>query len=71
VTRSLPNVYSPRTLAQEWGCSEQHIRNLIRDGQLRGWRAGGIVSDDFGESSVPSTTTPENVTAIRLARIQR
>ncbi len=39
--RALPNVYSPRSLALEWGCSERHIRNLIRDGQLRGWRAGG------------------------------
>ena len=23
-----PNVYSPRSLAMSWGCSEQHVRNL-------------------------------------------
>lgn len=84
-----PNVYSPRTLALEWGCSERHIRNLINDGQLPAWRAGGkllridpkaveeykcrnTVSDDFAEDMPPSTTTPpENVTDIRLARITR
>ncbi|TPK04588.1 helix-turn-helix domain-containing protein [Mesorhizobium sp. B2-5-9] len=36
-----PNVYSPRSLAVEWGCSEHHIRNLINRGQLRAWRLGG------------------------------
>ncbi|RUV89700.1 helix-turn-helix domain-containing protein [Mesorhizobium sp. M1A.F.Ca.IN.022.07.1.1] len=38
---SRPNVYTPRTLAVEWGCSEHHIRNLINSGQLRAWRLGG------------------------------
>ncbi|TIR87380.1 MAG: helix-turn-helix domain-containing protein [Mesorhizobium sp.] len=89
MSRPEPNVYSPRTLAHEWGCSERHIRNLINEGQLRAWRAGGkllridpkdveeykcrnTVLDASVESLPQSTMTqPENVTAIRLARITR
>ncbi|RWN33451.1 helix-turn-helix domain-containing protein [Mesorhizobium sp.] len=70
----MPNVYSPRTLANSWGCSERHIRNLINAGQLRAFRVGKLlriepkavedyqcrntVSDDLGENSAPSTMTP-------------
>ncbi|UES46521.1 helix-turn-helix domain-containing protein [Roseibium aggregatum] len=40
VASSQPNVsggqyaYSPRTLADRWQCSENHIRNLIKRGEL-------------------------------------
>jgi excisionase family DNA binding protein len=34
-------VYTPRTLAARWLCSERHVRNLIRDGQLPFFRLGG------------------------------
>lgn len=31
----------PRQLAERWGCSERHVRNLIAAGQLRHFRLGG------------------------------
>ena len=34
--------YSPETLAERWGCSANHIRGLIRDGQLRAFRVGTL-----------------------------
>jgi excisionase family DNA binding protein len=33
-------VFTPATLAQEWGCSERHVRNLVAAGQLRAFRLG-------------------------------
>ncbi|WP_395451145.1 helix-turn-helix domain-containing protein [Aminobacter sp. UC22_36] len=41
-----PNVYSPRTLAINWGCSERHVRNLINAGQLRAFRVGKLLRID-------------------------
>lgn len=35
-------VYTPDTLAKEWGCSGQHIRNLIKDGRLKAFRLGKL-----------------------------
>lgn len=34
-------VYTPRTLAQRWHCSDQHVRNLIARGDLKAFRARG------------------------------
>jgi hypothetical protein len=34
-------VYTPRTLAQRWRCSDQHVRNLIARGELKAFRARG------------------------------
>lgn len=31
----------PRQVAERWGCSERHVRNLIAAGQLRHFRLGG------------------------------
>ena len=33
-------IYSPQQLAQEWGCSVRHIRDLINRGELTAFRAG-------------------------------
>ena len=33
-------VFTPRTLADEWGVSERHVRNLIANGELRAVRFG-------------------------------
>lgn len=30
----------PRDVAERWGCSERHVRNLIRDGKLGHFRVG-------------------------------
>lgn len=32
--------YTPRTLAERWGCSEQHIRQMTTRGDLRSFRVG-------------------------------
>ncbi len=34
-------VFTPATLARRWACSEKHVRNLIREGKLGGFRLGG------------------------------
>lgn len=35
-----PNAYSPRTLAKRWLCSERHVRNLIKRGELPHFKFG-------------------------------
>jgi hypothetical protein len=35
------NVYTPETLAERWRCSGAHIRNMIKRGDLAGFRYGG------------------------------
>ena len=40
MTRHLP-VLRPCDVAERWQCSEAHVRNLYRRGELRGFRAGG------------------------------
>ena len=32
--------HTPETLAAVWGCSPNHIRNLVRRGELRAFRLG-------------------------------
>lgn len=34
------NIYMPETLAEHWKCSANHIRNLIRRGELNGHKYG-------------------------------
>lgn len=36
-----PTVYTPRTLAQRWQCSERHVRTMIATGELPSFRLGG------------------------------
>ncbi|WP_188583417.1 helix-turn-helix domain-containing protein [Azorhizobium oxalatiphilum] len=36
----MPRIYTAQTLASEWGCSAQHVRNLIRAGKLDAIRIG-------------------------------
>ena len=33
--------FTPETLAARWQCSPRHIRNMIHDGRLPGFRVGG------------------------------
>ncbi|EKF40018.1 hypothetical protein NA8A_23003 [Nitratireductor indicus C115] len=40
---SEPHVYTPRTLAEYWGCSERHVRNLTKSGELRSFRIGKLI----------------------------
>jgi excisionase family DNA binding protein len=35
-----PRVFTPRTLAEHWECSDKHVRNLISSGQLPAFRLG-------------------------------
>lgn len=34
------NLFTPATLAEAWGCSEQHVRNLLNRGELAHFRLG-------------------------------
>lgn len=36
-----PNVYTPETLAKRWRCSPNHVRNMIKRGNLPAFRSGG------------------------------
>ncbi len=61
-------VYRPSDLAERWACSEQHVRNMIRDGRLSAFRVGSKlirISEDavkeFERCQIsPSSTTGEN-----------
>jgi len=35
------SVYTPAMLADQWQCSERHVRNLVNRGELRAFRLGG------------------------------
>ncbi|MBU0726413.1 MAG: helix-turn-helix domain-containing protein [Alphaproteobacteria bacterium] len=35
--------YTPETLAERWGCSHQHIRDLVRTGKLPAFRVGRLI----------------------------
>lgn len=74
-----PNVYSPRTLALDWGCSERHIRNLINEGELRAWRLGKLLRinvqevEDFKHrnlvADIPEKAQPPPVTRVSAVRL--
>ncbi|WP_409564296.1 helix-turn-helix domain-containing protein [Methylobacterium sp. J-076] len=36
-----PDVLVPKEVAAEWGCSEQHVRNMVNRGELGHFRLGG------------------------------
>jgi len=39
----LPNVFSVRTLAQRWTCSETLVRKLVARGELESFRHGNLI----------------------------
>jgi len=39
-TAQMGRVYTPETAAERYGCSANHIRNLIKRGELRAFRLG-------------------------------
>jgi excisionase family DNA binding protein len=41
--QSQATVFSPKTLAKAWDCSDRHIRNLISRGELRAFRLGSLI----------------------------
>ena len=36
-----PRAFTPGDLAERWGCTERHVRNLISRGELQFFRLGG------------------------------
>lgn len=36
----MTSILRPCDVAERWQCSEQHVRNLYRQGRLEGFRAG-------------------------------
>jgi excisionase family DNA binding protein len=43
MTEPLRRPFSPKTLAERWSCTDQHIRNLITTGRLPGFRLGKLI----------------------------
>lgn len=39
--KELPRIMTPAMLADEWMCSERHIRNLVAEGKLPHFKLGG------------------------------
>ncbi len=37
----MPNVFTPETLAEYWGCSSANVRNLVRRAELGHFKLGG------------------------------
>jgi len=40
---SMPRPFTPRTLAERWNCSHQHVRNLINRGKLPAFYLGKLI----------------------------
>ena len=38
----MENIYTPKLLAERWGCSEQIIRTAIKEGKLPAFRVGRL-----------------------------
>lgn len=36
-----PNILIPSEVAERWGCSERHVRNMVNRGELGHFRLGG------------------------------
>jgi excisionase family DNA binding protein len=60
--------YSPQTLAERWGCSDQKIRNMLDAGELSGFRLGKLIRIPASEveryecqSLTPSPCTGESL----------
>ena len=43
------NALRPIDVARRWQCSERHVRDLLKTGQLRGFKAGGKLWRTRGE----------------------
>ena len=41
--------YSVSTLAARWGCSKRQITNMVKRGELRGFRVGALLRFTVGE----------------------
>lgn len=39
----MDKAFSPKTLSERWGCSKQHIRNLINRGELSSFKCGNLL----------------------------
>lgn len=62
-----PRVYTPATLAKRWHCSERHIRNMIKNGNLGAfWLGGKLVRIPVAEvvriEATPAVDAPESDT---------
>lgn len=55
---------TPEQVAEHWGCSAQHVRNLIKRGELRTWRLGArmfrVPADAVAEFEAKNTLAPND-----------
>uniref|UniRef100_UPI003F495094 helix-turn-helix domain-containing protein n=1 Tax=Ensifer adhaerens TaxID=106592 RepID=UPI003F495094 len=64
-------------LAEEWRCSERHVRNLVADGALRHFRLGGkllrIRREDVEafEQNISATADDETVSEAQASAPKR
>src|ERR1700730_11988373 len=70
-----PQVLRPKDLADRWGCSQRHVRDLLRQGTLPSFRIGGKLiripieaveeiercSQNLGLSSIEDGSMPNGV----------
>lgn len=77
--------YTVKALAERWGCSDEHIRKMVKSGQLQAFALGGKLirisaeevdrwekgRNSFGTGeSLPSASSRADIdSAVRLARL--
>lgn len=74
--KELPRILTPSMLAEEWACSEPHVRNLIAQGILPHFRLGGkllrIRREDVEAFEIKSAdSTHEDTNPRRRERAKR
>ena len=62
--RELPfRPFTPETLAQRWGCSSKHVRNMVKRGELQAFRLGGkllrISAEEVGRYECQAIDLPD------------
>ncbi|MBO1025650.1 helix-turn-helix domain-containing protein [Ochrobactrum sp. SD129] len=62
-------LFTPATLAKRWECSEKHVRNLIKTGQLDAFRLGGKLYR-IKQSAVEAFEAEATVDALPLTEPQ-
>lgn len=67
----LSTLYTPDTLAERWGCSAKHVRNLILTGELRAFQVGPrllrVTADAVAEFEARPLLPPTQLREVRTS----